>query len=189
MAKRRLVGLVALGALSQAMPQTAPMTGSAAFLQANHLAVTLVAQASCTTIATSPLAFPGTVSPGAAVQSLTATGTVTYQCSAGTAPVLGFDNGTHASSAASTVAVLKGPGASGTQSIAYSLYSDSAAQNLLPLVTGTSATTLSDITGGTTLSPASNAASHFVVYAISPTVGANIAPGTYTDTITATLYF
>jgi spore coat protein U-like protein len=178
MRKRRLIGLVAIGALSQ----SAQIANSAPFTLTAPLAVSMTTVSGCTSIAATALAFPTTVAPNSGTTPQ-AQGSVTVTCANGVSPILGFNAGSHATGA-TTIALLKGPGTTGTQTIGYTLFTDSAYSVPFPLVTSQTTSPA----GGTTL--ASTGGPVVVpVFAQVPNVPASIAAGTFTDTITATIYF
>jgi spore coat protein U-like protein len=143
--------------------------------------------AGCSNLTATSLAFPITVAAGSS-QIPTATGSVTATCSSGVTALLGFNAGANVSGTV-TVPVLKGPGTTGSQTIAYGIYSDSAFGTPFPAVTAPTTTPA----GGTTIT--GGAAFPVTVYGqigantAGATVSPTIAAGAYTDTLTATIYF
>lgn len=142
----------------------------------SNLSVTSTVAANCT-IGTTAAAF-GTYDPIVtnAATALTGTGTVTVNCTSGSADYVTLDQGLNANTGSTTAVPLRQM-ASGTDRLAYSLYSDAART----VVWGDTATTGLASTG-------TGAAIALTVYG-GVAAGQNVPAGSYTDTVVATVTF
>ncbi len=138
----------------------------------SSLSVSATVASNCT-ISTSALSF-GSYDPivANATANLDGTGTVTITCTKGAVTTVGLDLGGNASGTTRRMA-------SGTERLSYELYKDSSRSS----VWGNSGTDLNDT--GTAPSKAARA---FTVYGRIPSAQ-DVAAGSYSDTVTATVNF
>jgi spore coat protein U-like protein len=170
--KWRLLGIAAGTALF-----LGTATVSHAGTQTANLAVNATVTANCT-ISTAAVAF-GSYDPvvANATTALNGTGSVTVTCTSGDAANVTLGQGADAATGSTDAAPLRQMKDSGSDVLAYSLYSDGARSTVWG---NTTATGVSDTGNGT--------AQTLTVYG-SVAAGQNVPAGTYSDTVVATVTF
>jgi spore coat protein U domain-containing protein, fimbrial subunit CupE1/2/3/6 len=143
----------------------------------SNLAVTATVSANCS-ISTAPVAF-GAYDPvvANATTPLDGTGTVTVTCTSGDAATITLGQGSNAATGSTDTAPLRQMKDTGSDVLAYSLYSDSGR------------TTAWGNTAGTGLAETGTGSAQALTVYGAVAAGQNVPAGSYSDTVVATVTF